>query len=495
MQFIVVLSVVLLSVYSTIALSKDLTPTPTPPKVDVKITVDAGIKHQVMEGFGATVITSKRGLAFQTLQEPNSDNIMPELRAKTYKAIGDVGLTTGNLQLGLLQLQQGKFDYSEIDFMWKNVVKPLEQYGFDNYYPAFLIDFRGMSWLAPLRTANYNAYLDACATHVLKGVSRWTQVSGKQPKTLMLFNEPLSGNTELRGGSTKEIVDIIKRTGSVLRANNFSAKFLIPNEGSEELSLQIAETVLQDADARPFVGAIGYHPYPYESVYVDGARVLATSGAGNPVADRINIRTRLKNLGKQYNVPLWMTEVSNSTLQRDSIDQLRARAIHIHDELIYADASAYFGMLAFYDKKSHAEHFIGRENTVGGNFDNNEHQVVAPDQRTNQAIITGQGYAIGHYARFVKKGAVRLEANSSDKLVQVTAFQNGAKYSFVLINNSNEAKKIMLEVKNAALPRVILGETSYANQRWTAVKNIADKTSRSFSVILEPNSVTSISAE
>jgi O-glycosyl hydrolase len=495
MQFIAVLSVVLLSVYLTIAQSKDLT---SPVKTiggNVKITVDAGIKHQIIEGFGATVTTSKRGLAFQILNEPNSDNIPPELRAKTYKAIGDVGLTMGNLQLTLLQLEQGKFDYSEIDFMWKSVVKPLEQHGFDNYSPAFTIDFRGMAWLAPLRTANYNAYLDACANHVLKGVSRWTQVSGKQPKTLMLFNEPLSGNTELRGGSFKEIVDIIKRTGSVLRANNFSAKFLIPNEGSEEGSLNITEAVMNDSDARQFVAAIGYHPYPYESVYVDGARVLATSGAGNPVADRINIRTQLKNLGKQYNVPLWMTEVSNSTLQRDSIDQLRARAIHIHDELIYADASAYFGMHAFYDRKSHAEHFNGRETAVGGNFDNDEHQVVAPDQRTNQVIITGVGYAIGHYARFVKRGAVRVEVVSSDKLVQVTAFQNGAKYSFVVLNNSTEAKKITLEVKNAALPQVIKGETSFGNQRWATVKNITDKTSRSFSVILEPNSVTSISAE
>lgn len=492
------LSVVLFSVYSAVALpiASTLTPTPTVKKNDanVKIVVDAAVKHQVMEGFGATVLTSKRGLAFQILNEPNSDNISPELRAKTYKAMGDVGLTMGNLQLTLLQLHQGKFDYSEIEFMWKSVVKPLEQYGFDNYSPAFTIDFRGMTWLAPLRAANYNAYLDACANHVLKGVQRWTVISGKQPKTLMLFNEPLSGNTELRGGSIKEIVDIIKRTGSILRANNFSAKFFVPNEASEEGSLNIAQAVLSDKDARQFVAAIGYHPYPYESVYVDGARVLATSGAGNPVADRINIRTQLKNLGQQYNVPLWMTEVSNSTLQRDSIDQLRARAIHIHDELVYADSSAFFGMMAFYDRKTHAEHFAGRENVPGGNFDDNENQVVAPDQRTNQAIITGVGYAIGHYARFVKRGAVRIEANSDDKLVQVTAFQNGAKYSFVVLNNSTEAKKITLEIKNAALPQVILGETSFGNQRWTAVKNITDKTSRSFSIILEPNSVTSISA-
>ncbi len=494
MKFKAVLSVVLLLVYSTVSLSKGLIP---PVKIiggNVKITVDAGIKHQTMEGFGATVITSKRGLAFQMLQEPNSDNISPELRAKTYKAMGDVGLTMGNLQMTLLQLNQGKFDYSEIDFMWNKVVKPLEQYGFNNYSPAFTINFLGMTWLAPLRTANYNAYLDACANHVLKGVQRWTQVSGKQPKTLMLFNEPLSGNTELKGGSIQEIVDIIKRTGSVLRANNFSTKFLIPNEGSEEGSLNIAQSILDDKEARQFVAAIGYHTYPYESPYADSAKVLATSGAGNPVIDRINIRTQLKNLGKQYGIPLWMTEVAGSTLQRDSIDQLRARAIHIHDELIYADASAYFGMLAFYDRRSHAEHFIGRETGGGGNFDNSEHQVVAPDQKTNQVIITGAGYAIGHYARFVGRGAVRLEAVSDDKLVQVTAFQNGAKYSFVVLNNSAETKKITLEIKNAALPQAILGETSFGNQRWIAVKNITDKTNRSFSVILEPNSVTSISA-
>ena len=485
MRFITILGVVLFTFYSTFAQS---------PAADVKITVDPGIKHQVMEGFGATVFTARRGLAFQILQEPDSDNITPELRAKTYQAIGGVGLTMGSLELGLLQLNQGKFDYSELDFMWKSIIKPLQSYGFDNYSPAFKIDFRGMTWLAPLRTSNYDAYLDACANHVLQGVKRWTQVSGKQPKTLMLFNEPLSGSTELKGGSIKEIVDIIRRTGSVLRANNFSAKFIVPNEGTEDVSLQIAEAVLGDKDARQFVAAIGYHPYPYESVYVDGAKVLANSGNGNPVADRINIRRQLRDLAKKYDVPLWMTEVSGSTLQRDSIDQLRARAIHIHDELIYADASAYFGMLAFYDRKSHAEHFAGRE-PAGGNFNDTEHQVVAPDQKTDQAIITGVGYAIGHYARFVKKGVVRVEADSSDKLVQVTAFQNGAKYSFVILNNSTEAKKITLEIKNATLPPIIRGETSFGSQRWATVKNITFKTGKGFSIILEPHSVTSISAE
>ncbi len=57
----------------------------------------------------------------------------------------------------------------------------------------------------------------------------------------------------------------------------------------------------------------------------------------------------------------------------------------------------------------------------------------------NILIITGMGYAIGHYARYVKKGALRIEATSSNDKVQVSAFKKSNQYSFVLINNETTA--------------------------------------------------------
>ena len=98
---------------------------------------------------------------------------------------------------------------------------------------------------------------------------------------MQLFNEPLSGNGELAGGSVPEIIDIVKRAGARLRAEGFATmKFVIPAEETEELSLEHATAVLADPVARPFVGAIAYHPYPYGSTYASVPNILATSGSG-----------------------------------------------------------------------------------------------------------------------------------------------------------------------------------------------------------------------
>ncbi len=42
---------------------------------DVAVAVNATTTYQTIEGFGATIVTSRRGLASLILAEPNSDNI------------------------------------------------------------------------------------------------------------------------------------------------------------------------------------------------------------------------------------------------------------------------------------------------------------------------------------------------------------------------------------------------------------------------------------
>jgi hypothetical protein len=112
-----------------------------------------------------------------------------------------------------------------------------------------------------------------------------------------------------------------------------------------------------------------------------------------------------------------MTENSNAG-EPLSYDGFRARAIQIHDEFLYAGASAYFGMHAIWDLASQRLH-TGSDNLYG--FDN-EGNVVLVNNDTGAVDITGIGYAIGHYARWTKPRSVRVEAASSDRLVQVTAF-------------------------------------------------------------------------
>lgn len=115
------------------------------------------------------------------------------------------------------------------------------------------------------------------------------------------FNEPPSGNSVLGGGSQSELVDIVKRTGARLRADGFATlKFVVPAEETEQISLDGAIAILNDAQARPYVGAIASRPYPYGSTYAAVPNILSISGAGTPNAAKVALRNQLRDLGRQY---------------------------------------------------------------------------------------------------------------------------------------------------------------------------------------------------
>ncbi len=469
---------------------------------DVAVAVNATTTYQTIEGFGATIVSSRRGLASLILAEPNSDNITTVQRTEIYRLVfGQVGISMGNMSMPLLELNQNVYDYSESEFFYNSIMRGAIDNGQSvaNYQPAYNIDHRGMTWMSSLRAQNYQEYLKACGNHVVKGLTKWKQLTGIEPPIAMLFNEPLSGNGELRGGSTGEVVDIVKEVGRAVRKARFrTVKFYIPNEETTAKTLETATAVLNDRTAKQYVGAIGYHTYPYGSTYTELTNILATSGAGVSDAAEIQARTQLKNLAQAHQIPLWMTEVSNgnnanpdsTTTAIGSMGHVRARAIHIHDEMKYANAAAFFGMLAFWDKRSHIEHF-GAGVSMNQELDS---VVLLDNEGTNNTFtITGMGHAIGHYARYVKKGALRISATSSNNKVQVSAFKRSNQYSFVLINNETTAQTINVTLSNGTLGTILRGEHSYGtSNRWTTLANFSPISPTRFTITLQPESVTSV---
>ena len=84
-----------------------------------------------------------------------------------------------------------------------------------------------------------------------------------------------------RGGNAKEVAEIIRAIGLRLRTEGFAdVKLVVPCEETVARSLAVAEAILADEQARPFVGAIGYHCYPYGSPYASVPRILHASGMG-----------------------------------------------------------------------------------------------------------------------------------------------------------------------------------------------------------------------
>ena len=268
-----------------------------PARADVRIVIDGSKPHQTMQGFGATTIS----LVFNA-----TDNVPPAMRTQAIDALYDqVRLNMGNLEIEPFESPGSNvyapandnasptsfgagWNWIQSDNMVQKVVNPGAPFGFDRYWlgPVLSSGF-ALSWAPALRTTNYQLYLDELAEHVAAVAIHWRDAYGHVPAYLQLFNEPLSGNVELSGGSVQEIIDLIKRCGDRLRAEGFPAmKFIVPAEETEQKSLDDARAILADPAARAYVGAIAYHPYPYGSTYAAVPKSLPRRAAGGRIPAR-----------------------------------------------------------------------------------------------------------------------------------------------------------------------------------------------------------------
>jgi hypothetical protein len=319
-------------------------------------------------------------------------------------------------------------------------------------------------WLAAIRdSGNVDDYRNKVARQLLAYAVWYQQMYGEIPALMQLGNEEFSGNKSLFTQANRdtyppgpyleigvqEMVDLVKTCGARLDANVNSGlltlpppKFLVGSEETEGYSYELANAVLSDPAASAYVGAIGYHEYPYGSEFSSLANLLrdavGTNDEGTPGAPSqaaIRIRNGLRDLAAAQGVNVWLTEVSHGTVpgtngvavDGNSFDALRGRAIDIHYNLIYANISAFLLQGAYYDTVLEAGHagqqltLAQLESQIGPDF------AVLGDPLANggagQFDITTGGYALGHYARWIKKGDVRVEATSTEPSVMVTAFK------------------------------------------------------------------------
>jgi O-glycosyl hydrolase len=475
----------------------------------VTVTVNAAVQYQRLSGFGQAIDFS---LVFPGVKESISDALRAEA---VEKAFHQVGINMGTIG-GLLESPGGwaerqnddddpfhinwaGFNSEELDRMKRYVVDLAKPFGFTGYF----LGAEGPNvhyhspWLAPIREHNYNRFLDEAAEQVLANVTYWKSHYDEELDFYQLGNEQASGEhasaSPEAGGFgpvevTRQIVDVVKRAGARLRAAGFEkTRFMVGTEETEEWSYNVASAILADRKAAPYVGAIGYHTYPYQRGYSSVPFILSTSGMGKPDRERIAIRNKIRDLAKAHKVEVWLTENSHAGKAFD-YDTFRARAIQIHDEFLYAGISAYFGECAIWDEIAQRKHF---QNT---DLNDAEGNVVLVHNSTGKVDIASIGYAIGHYARWAKPGSVRIDARSSDALVQVTAFRDDAagRLALVLINNASEPQTVTVMLKGAAWSESCEGEQSTPAGYWKPLAAFRSQSPSNLQIALPATSVTSI---
>lgn len=483
----------------------------THPPEGIVIRVDRSELLEELDGFGMTT----RSLVYGT------EDYLGPIRDRTMEAVFDsVKLSLGFMHAGLVEapadatapwnqrgndnhdpkvMDPGGFNFVESEQMYRNVLVPARRLGFEGLTLGPILDLRTrQAWLRDIRESDYDRYLEEAAENVEAVVRQWAEVYGERPDQLYLFNEPTSGNRELRTASIHEVVDLVAVVGARLEEAGFGdIGFVVPNEETMARSRQVAEAILSDPRARRHVAAIGYHPYPYGSPYSSPQRILQDAGRGNPNPGAVAEMEALRELGRSYGVPVWMTEVSQGPGRQDfpfgSIENVLARAIHIHDNFLYAGASAFFGMMAFWDSRSHEEHFRG------GNvaFLSQQSMAVLVDRGSDEVLITGMGRAVGHYARWIAPGARRLGViMAGEPGLLVTAFENAADgtLALIVVNTTDDSRQLRFEFVGGAVSGPVRGEVSDARAVWSPLDPFQTTSSGAIDYEAPGRSVTSLSA-
>ena len=468
------------------------------------ITIDMGRTRQRFDGFGAThyvdVLARNRMTDSQWRRTINA--LVTEIGATSGVAPPPIEYTIPK------PLVPGSRFSRPIDFSSAGTLITLygrySPSGIGDIYPTANINtLWHHRWLTELKSGDYARFLDQIAGKAVETVAEWAAKSGREPEFLQLWNEPLSGNGELVGGNIRDLVAIIKHTGRQLRAAGYSrVRLVVTNEETVLRTLEDMRAIAQDSEALGYVGAIGYHAYPYGSYYSYIPRLLAArTQSGLPDAGPPE-RSELRTLSRRLGIPVWMTEVSNGYSQGgpradkesyvpDSIDWIIGRSIHIHDEFLYAGASAFYGMLAVWTDVADKDHFA----PFGGsrNLRSQGDHLVLVDTAADQVIITAMGRAMGHFGRWLRRGALFLESRSSTSSVLVSPFVDRERIVAVLVNTASTASRITVKLEGASFSGTATGEQSTADAQWQAIPSFEAKGS-TLSVEVPGWSVTTVAA-
>ena len=142
--------------------------------------------------------------------------------------------------------------------------------------------------------------------------------------------------------------------------------------------------------------------------------------------------------------------------------------------LAYASASSYWCMFSMMDPS----------------MSNEEDYAVLFGQADR--LITGIGYAIGHYAQWLNRGAVR-SGDGSDRCFGSQHFGDQlGRLVMVFINNAASTRSVDVALTGVSLAGTLTGEQSTASGYWQPMPAFPPTTPTTMSLVLPAMSVTTV---
>ncbi len=446
----------------TLALTRTSTPA-------VSISIDASQRHQVINGFGATVFPFDLEGVYRAhdASQPERVTVAAATRVEIARTLHqELGFTRARFFSGGFEPENDNadpnvFDWTHFTWDYHNIsatgAKPFSDYvnlaravGLKTWFPTFANNGAGEKWLRnPGANSLKPALADEYVEHLLALAIHFRDI-GQPLEYMALQNEP-SLNSVM---SPEMMKDVVGKLGARLRANGLATRLVIPDDVNVFNAMNYAAPILGDPNTRQYVGALAYHSY--ENAYDQPEAIARTSEQGQLPPAATLARAKLRALAEKYQVPLWMTEVSSNTpTAMSDFDRALGRANHVHDELTQTNVSAFDQMLLFFIRRPNWEETL-------------LYVYFSPDGSLARYEISPYGYLLGQYAREIVPGSVRVDASSLDPRIRVSAFQRpDGKVVFVIINNRADAKTVTVQIRGATtLPAQFRVRTSTALQMW-----------------------------
>jgi len=428
------------------------------------VTVNGYVQYQTIEGFGG------------------SDGWLFAPASEYSRLFDDLGLSI--LRFRMLRYTEATPDQpgneaadndndDPFTINWDGV----KTWAFDAYAPYLQaaqsrgVKLIGTIWCPPawMVSENYaetpdNSFKDGYENELVEFILIW--VKGMQRyhnihiDSVSIQNEPNYGNTKWPTCRyiPSKLLDIIKLLGARFKAEGVTTKIHSPDVSNLNNFSRYADTICRDPIAKGYVDRLATHSYNEDFWNPDSV---------------ISKWVAAHRLASSYGKQIWETEYCNDMSNLGTWKEALVLAQHVHNALVHGKVSAWLTYELYKNPGMGATALI---------IENG---------------LTPKFYTMKQYFRYVRPGAVRIEAICDDTDLLVTAFEHKMEntIALVMINRDTTAKTIKCSLRNLS------GETKSLSQyRTSSMENCVDAGSvkvfeGNFSATLPADNVTTFTGK
>lgn len=405
----------------------------------LSLTIDPTKRFQTMDGFGAAM-TESSAVLIQNLSAEAKEDVMNALFSNT-----GIEMSFVRIPMGASDFALSNYSYNDIPVNQTDL--NMEQFSLsrdlDSVVPVLQLaktknpnmQFLGSPWSAPAWMKDNKSmnggkllmgYKDAYALYFAKFIETYNSL-GLPIYAVTPQNEPLhqtSGYPSMYMTASEQ-VELVIAMGRLFENRNINTKIIAYDHNWD--NTQYPMTVLNDRVARNYVSGAGFHCY----------------------AGSVEETEKMQRLFP--NMEFWFTECSGGAWATSFADNMTWNMENVFmGSIRYGAKGVLLWNIAL--NPNHGPQNGGCTNCRG---------VVTIDPETETYTKNVEYYLIGHFSKFVQKGAVRLEAVSTNPNVIIVAFENPDGQVVVVAHNKANINAVFdLNINGSKLTQQLSGKST-----------------------------------